>query len=111
MEIGDRSGLKWVVGMAKVGHGMGHGDRRSKIGDRSGLKLVVDMAEMGHGMGHGDRRLEWAELGHDEVNVSGFLLASPVLLGFSISSFFSSSFFFFLFNFFLREVNNEGEQG
>ena len=29
---GDRSGLKWVVGMAEVGHGLGHEDRRSEIG-------------------------------------------------------------------------------
>ena len=35
---------------------MGHGDR-------SGLKWVVGMAEVGHGIGHGDRRSEWAEMG------------------------------------------------
>ena len=30
----DRSWLKWVVGVVKVGHGVSHGDR-------SGLKWVV----------------------------------------------------------------------
>ena len=37
---GDRSGLKWVMGMAEVGHGAGHG------------------------MGRGDWKSEWAEVGY-----------------------------------------------
>ena len=46
----------------------------------------MGMAEVGHGMGHGDRRSEWvevgcgmAEVGHDEVNV---FWVSVVRLGF-----------------------------
>ena len=46
----------WVTKI-EVGHGVGHEDR-------SGLKWVVGMAEVGHDMGHGDWRSEWAEVGH-----------------------------------------------
>ena len=43
--------------------------------------MGVGMAKVGHGVGHGDLRSEWAkvgcgmaEVGHSEVNVFGFLL-------------------------------------
>ena len=58
------------------------------------------MAEVGHGMGHGDRRSEWvevgcgmAEVGHGEVNVFWVSVGESGVAGFGCDA----GFFFFFF--------------